>query len=504
MFFAIISKTIFPVLSKIFTKLNLNKFVIIFTIGFVSRTLVNYLYGVNVYSDYMNIVSIVYYINMSIFIVAVHEVINYFEIDIIVSPIIKSYIYIKKGIFIINENIFSLDIRKIRDFKLSNLRSFIRLLKDCLGGNKITISTDINESSNTISSNNVDNNLTDTNVILKNSKGFSSTDKGKGIDRSYASNSGSHTHNNSSTRERERVRDIRHSRNNENLRESYNKYDNLPFVVETINDGIERPLATPALPQIKPNRLEIPKPRPAPIAIPSYVNDYSPVPSSIDYNTNYTSNRSRFRSNIPVVNHINYLPVDNNTNYLPSLTNAVYNPNVNNVPYSTSNNNVSHSSNNQNINYSPIPVMPKAPVMSNLTTPSTMTPLFPSYNPSYASVTNSLNNKDYNVTNVRSSSIYSRTTSLRSNLSYAEHVNNNNYSNIPTPTTDIARAYYLEGYVSNTNVNYSLPKSNNTYTDYSVPTTVPYNSPEPSTSVQTNRTNHATVGSINSNPEFIN
>jgi hypothetical protein len=78
-------------LGRIFTKPNLNKIIIIFIAGFISRVLIVYFYNVNVFFEYLNIISILYYSFMSFFIVIVHEFINYFEFNIIPAFIIELY-----------------------------------------------------------------------------------------------------------------------------------------------------------------------------------------------------------------------------------------------------------------------------------------------------------------------------------------------------------------------------------------------------------------------------
>lgn len=45
-------------LGKIFTKSNLNKVIIIFIVGFISRIFLVNIYNVNVYFEYLNIISI--------------------------------------------------------------------------------------------------------------------------------------------------------------------------------------------------------------------------------------------------------------------------------------------------------------------------------------------------------------------------------------------------------------------------------------------------------------
>ena len=70
-------------LNRIFNKSNINKVIIIFIIGLATRILINYLYSINVYSEYLNTVSLIYYIFFSLLIVFIHEVVTYFDINII-------------------------------------------------------------------------------------------------------------------------------------------------------------------------------------------------------------------------------------------------------------------------------------------------------------------------------------------------------------------------------------------------------------------------------------
>ena len=68
---------------KFFSITNINKILIIFIVGFISRILINYIYKINVFTDYFSQISIMYYLSMSIFIVLIHDLITYFEINII-------------------------------------------------------------------------------------------------------------------------------------------------------------------------------------------------------------------------------------------------------------------------------------------------------------------------------------------------------------------------------------------------------------------------------------
>ena len=69
----------------IFNKVNLTKVVIIFFVGLISRLTINNLYLVNVFIDYTNLISLIYYFSMSCFIVLVHDIVSYFHFSIFPS-----------------------------------------------------------------------------------------------------------------------------------------------------------------------------------------------------------------------------------------------------------------------------------------------------------------------------------------------------------------------------------------------------------------------------------
>jgi hypothetical protein len=118
-------RNMFSVLNRIFNKSNFNKILIIFIVGFVSRIFVGYLYNINVYLDYLCLVSILYYICMSAFIVLVHEFVDYFHFNIVPSfsfineictCIINIISYIVRMLISMNTRIFSY---KLEDIKIS-------------------------------------------------------------------------------------------------------------------------------------------------------------------------------------------------------------------------------------------------------------------------------------------------------------------------------------------------------------------------------------------------
>ena len=63
---------------KIFNKKSIIKIFIIFIVGFVIRIIVNYAYNINVFIDYTNIISIIYYYFMALFVVVINEITTQF------------------------------------------------------------------------------------------------------------------------------------------------------------------------------------------------------------------------------------------------------------------------------------------------------------------------------------------------------------------------------------------------------------------------------------------
>jgi hypothetical protein len=129
------------ILGKIFTKPNLNKVIIIFIVGFISRVFIVKMYNVNVFFEYLNIISILYYSFMSFFIVIIHELINLFGFNIIPSYLLNFYsflvnilkyiynlsYYIFKPLSYANKLIFSLN---LSDLNISSIRKNFRLYLD--------------------------------------------------------------------------------------------------------------------------------------------------------------------------------------------------------------------------------------------------------------------------------------------------------------------------------------------------------------------------------------
>src|SRR6267378_3682104 len=67
---------------KIFNKKSIIKIFIIFIVGFVIRITVNYVYNINVFIDYTNIISIIYYYFMALFAVVINEINLQFQFPI--------------------------------------------------------------------------------------------------------------------------------------------------------------------------------------------------------------------------------------------------------------------------------------------------------------------------------------------------------------------------------------------------------------------------------------
>jgi len=59
------------ILALVYTKANISKIIIIFSVGLLSRIIVNYIYSINVFTDYLNSISLIYFSFMSVFIVFV-------------------------------------------------------------------------------------------------------------------------------------------------------------------------------------------------------------------------------------------------------------------------------------------------------------------------------------------------------------------------------------------------------------------------------------------------
>ena len=111
---------------KIFNKKYIIKIFIIFIVGFIIRIIVNYVYNINVFIDYTNIISIIYYYFMALFVVTINEVIYQFPISSFFSYVFS---VVKKFPFV-----------NLDDLKLSFLRKTIN--KFIFGSNKMYLGPD--------------------------------------------------------------------------------------------------------------------------------------------------------------------------------------------------------------------------------------------------------------------------------------------------------------------------------------------------------------------------
>jgi hypothetical protein len=113
---------VFSILSRIFNKSNFGKVVILFIVGFASRLFINNIYN-NVFLDYFSYISILYYIFFSVFIVLVHEFVDYLSFSFSFSSIIyTSFVefigYIVRMFGLMNFRIFSI---RLGDIKISSI-----------------------------------------------------------------------------------------------------------------------------------------------------------------------------------------------------------------------------------------------------------------------------------------------------------------------------------------------------------------------------------------------
>src|SRR5258708_6243998 len=142
-------------LNKIFNKSNPNKILIIFIVGFTSRIFINYIYNVNVFIDYFNKISIIYYVLMSMFTVLIHEIITHFNINVIPACVFDCCYYTTnlissmvsyttvafnniKNLIHINSKIFNT--LNFKDFSISSIKNLIKNNPFFNDSNKISLS----------------------------------------------------------------------------------------------------------------------------------------------------------------------------------------------------------------------------------------------------------------------------------------------------------------------------------------------------------------------------
>lgn len=78
-------------LKRIFTPVNLSKVIIIFVVGFTSRYLINEYLGINVFTEYLTLISITYYSVFAAFIIFIHELFSFFNINIIPNFVFNTW-----------------------------------------------------------------------------------------------------------------------------------------------------------------------------------------------------------------------------------------------------------------------------------------------------------------------------------------------------------------------------------------------------------------------------
>ena len=99
-------KNIMSFFKRLLNPVNISKIIIIFTVGFASRIFINEYFEINVFMDYLNSISIWFYLCFSIFIVLIHEFVNINIIPTFVPQLINfisnvlSFIFIKPFVYI--------------------------------------------------------------------------------------------------------------------------------------------------------------------------------------------------------------------------------------------------------------------------------------------------------------------------------------------------------------------------------------------------------------------
>jgi len=76
-------------ISRVFNKGNLIKILIIFIIGLVSRSVVNYVYDINVFTDNIYSIFVIYYTYMGIVSILFYEVVSYLNFPSISNEVLK-------------------------------------------------------------------------------------------------------------------------------------------------------------------------------------------------------------------------------------------------------------------------------------------------------------------------------------------------------------------------------------------------------------------------------
>jgi hypothetical protein len=328
---------------NIFTKVNVNKFLIIFTVGIISRAFVNNICGINVYVDFLHFISILYYIAFSLFIVVVHDLASYTEFSLISVFRLDFFNFIISKIKLVLESFIKLIFTTIKnsrflfsklkydDFKISSIR---KVIKDSYFNFKDKMYLEDLSNDRDISHNTRDT-LLNTYVLNKNKEGSSNSHSSTRAHSSGRHHSSGNSRSNSSSNGGIRNNDSRTIYNNVNTSNNVVQYNTnntenirLNFLIDTFNDGRgSRAFASPA---------------------PS-------VARSENHNSSF-----RYATLPPLA-------------YVPS------NGRIPEMPRAPIPSNLSTPSTMTPLFESPrsVPSIPKAPVQPNLSTPSTMSPLFP-------------------------------------------------------------------------------------------------------------------------------
>nr|YP_009327774.1 hypothetical protein [Epichloe typhina]APB96733.1 hypothetical protein [Epichloe typhina] len=104
-----IFKTLKILLNRTLTPVNVSKAIVIFFVGFISRYFINDYYDINVFKEYLTLVSITFYSVFAAFVVFINELFSFFNINLIPSfiwsifstiYIVIDYIFIKPFIWI--------------------------------------------------------------------------------------------------------------------------------------------------------------------------------------------------------------------------------------------------------------------------------------------------------------------------------------------------------------------------------------------------------------------
>jgi hypothetical protein len=84
-------KTLILFFNRLFTVTNLSKILVIFTVGIISRYLINEYLNINVFTEYLSLVSITFYSIFAVFIVFINELFSFLNIQTIPEFVCVSY-----------------------------------------------------------------------------------------------------------------------------------------------------------------------------------------------------------------------------------------------------------------------------------------------------------------------------------------------------------------------------------------------------------------------------